>query len=126
MRLKFWKREKKKKIIKEYGQNAYNEMSKGVDPSEFKPKIQGIKADFYIDDDTLASNAMESMDFVHKSYDHKNPIIASADDVFGEENIPDQIKITKGQCMGFLKSGKECSRNVDTVYCWQHSKDRSG
>lgn len=44
--------------------------------------------------------------------------LSTADDVFI------QPKITKGQCMGFLKSGKQCSRNVDTVYCYQHDKNR--
>lgn len=36
--------------------------------------------------------------------------------------IPDQRKITKGQCIGFKKSGERCSRIVDTVYCYQHNK----
>lgn len=52
--------------------------------------------------------------------------VTNLGDLSMADNIPGQIKITKGQCMGFLKSGKQCSRNVDTVYCYQHkTKDRS-
>ena len=42
-----------------------------------------------------------------------------------DDDVFVQPKITKGQCMGFKDDGSQCSRIVNTVYCWQHKKKRS-
>ncbi len=77
------------------------------------------------DQDTLASDEMESMDLVHKDLINE-PILTGTDDIFGipkEWNDLDK----ENQCLGTAKkTGKPCERTTPLGYCWQHQDQANG
>ena len=104
MRLKFWNRWKREK--------------KNI-------RIEPITSDSYLSIAEFEDDMPKVDNALVMTREHLNKIRGVKADFVIDDDVFVQPKITKGQCVDFKIDGSRCTRIVNTVYCWQHNKNRS-